>query len=86
MQALLAGASLTRVRVRTIDLVVTVADAGELWDGVLGGSVRTSATVLAQPPPVRDRLRAVVARAAERYRGSDGLDLPVSVVVGAARR
>ncbi len=86
MRSLLEGAGLTSVRVETLALVVTVADADELWDGVLGGSVRTSSTVLAQPPAVQDRLRAAVARMAEEYRGRDGLELPVSVVIGAARR
>jgi SAM-dependent methyltransferase len=86
MRSLLAGAGLTPVRVDTIELVVAVADADELWDGVLGGSVRTSATLLAQPRAVQDRLRAAVARGAEEYRGRDGLEVPVSVVVGSARR
>jgi hypothetical protein len=29
----------------------------ELWEGVLGGSVNTRATVLAQPPDVQQRIR-----------------------------
>jgi SAM-dependent methyltransferase len=85
MRSLLRGAGLTRVRLETVRMVVAVADADELWDGVLGGSVRTSATLLAQPQAVQDRLRAAVARRAEKYRGPDGLEVPVSVVVGAAR-
>ena len=86
MASLLRGAGLTPAAVDTIEMVVAVADADELWDGVLGGSVRTSATVLAQPQAVQDRVRAAVARRAEEYRGRDGLEVPVSVVVGSARR
>jgi SAM-dependent methyltransferase len=85
MRSLLRGAGLTGIRVETVRMVVELADADELWDGVLGGSVRTSATLLAQPQAVQDRLRAAVARRAEEYRGPHGLEVPVSVVLGAAR-
>jgi SAM-dependent methyltransferase len=86
MRALLEDAGLSDVRVETVPLVAAAADADELWEGVLGGSVRTSATILAQPEEVRRRVRAALERRAAPYRGPDGLELPVSVVIGAARR
>ena len=67
-------------------LLATVAGVDELWEGVLGGTVRTSSTILAQPDDVRRRLRDAVSRRVEPYRGPDGLRLPVSVVIGSARR
>ena len=86
MTALLEGAGLRDVRVDTLALVAVVAGVDELWEGVLGGTVRTSSTILAQPDDVRRRLRDAVSRRVEPYRGPDGLRLPVSVVIGSARR
>ena len=86
MRALLEGAGLRDARTEIVPLVVTVADADVLWEGVLGGSVRTSAAILAQPSDVQERVRAALARRAEAYRGPDGLALPVEVVIGAATR
>jgi SAM-dependent methyltransferase len=86
MEALLEGAGLGDPRVRTVSLVATAADADALWACVLGGSVRTSSTILAQPEEVQRRVRAAVERRVAPYRTGDGLALPVSVVIGAARR
>ena len=82
MRAVLEGAGFSGARVEAVSLIATVVDAGELWDGVLGGSVRTSATILAQPEAVQVRVRAALERRAEAYRGPGGLALPVSVVIG----
>jgi SAM-dependent methyltransferase len=86
LRALLGGAGLGDVRVEVVSFEVAVPDADALWDGVLGGSVRTSAVILAQPPGVRARARAALARRAQAYRGPDGLVLPVEVVIGSGRR
>jgi SAM-dependent methyltransferase len=86
MVALLEGAGLSDGRVRTIALVATAADADDLWSCVLGGSVRTSSTILAQPEEVQRRVRAAVERRVAPYRRRGRLELPVSVVIGAARR
>jgi SAM-dependent methyltransferase len=86
MRALLRGAGLRDGRAEVVAFQVTVPDADALWDGVLGGSVRTSAAILAQPPEVRDRARAALARRAEAHRGPAGLVLPTEVVIGSGRR
>ncbi|HTI34565.1 MAG TPA: methyltransferase domain-containing protein [Miltoncostaea sp.] len=86
MRALLEGAGLRGASVETLAFEVTVPDADALWDGVLGGSVRTSAAILARPPEEQGRARAALARLAEAYRGPGGLVLPVEVVIGSARR
>ena len=86
MTALLDSAGLRDARVNTHALVATAAGVNELWEGVLGGTVRTSSTILAQPEEVQRRIRDAVARRVEPYRGQAGLRLPVSVVIGSARR
>lgn len=86
MESLLEGAGLSHCRVHAVSLIATAADTDELWNGVLGGSARTSSTILAQPEEVQRRVRAAVERRVARYRSGGRLELPVSVVIGAARR
>ena len=50
----------------TVSLVAAAADADELWEGWLGGSVRTSATILAQPEEVRRQVSAALQAGARR--------------------
>jgi SAM-dependent methyltransferase len=85
-EALLRDAGLSEVTVETIDLTHRVADAGELWRGLLGSSVRSAALIHAQPEEVRRRIRAELERIVEPYRQSDGeLELPVAAKVCAGR-
>ncbi len=83
--ALLRGAGLADARVGEVATVVRCAGPGELWEGVLGGSVRASTTILRQPEPVRRRLREAVERRASPYRRPAGLELPARAVIGAGR-
>ena len=60
-----------------------IASFDALWDGVLGGTVRTAARLAGAPPAVKDELR----RLAEPYRRGDGYALPTTVrVVSACSR
>jgi SAM-dependent methyltransferase len=83
---LLRGAGLDGVDVRTIGFEQHVADAGELWDGVLAGSVRTAAMIERQPEPVRRRIRAELENVVAPYRSDAGLTLPVSAKLAGGRR
>ena len=58
----------------------------ELWDGLIEGTVRTSALVLAQPPGVRRRIRAAFDRYASAHARDGALWLPVSAKLAAATR
>jgi SAM-dependent methyltransferase len=50
---------------RSLRLAHEAASAGELWDGLLGGTARISTVLAAQPPDVRERVRdAFAARVA----------------------
>jgi SAM-dependent methyltransferase len=86
LAALLHGAGLEDVSVTTHAFSHRVASAGELWDGVVGGTVRTAALVNGQPEHMRHRIRAAFDPRASRYETADGLQLPVSVKVASARR
>ena len=47
------------------------ASADELWDGMLGATVRVSALITRQPEDVRQRIRAAFDRLAGGYRRGD---------------
>ena len=63
-----------------------VATADELWDGLLGGTVRTSALIVRQPEETRRRIREAFDRLVRRYQRGDVLELPVSVKLASGRK
>jgi SAM-dependent methyltransferase len=83
---LLHRPGLTRIETRTVGFTHRLPSAGALWDGVVGGTVRTAAVVAGQPPDVRERVRAAFDRLVEPYLTEDGLDVPVSVRITAATK
>ena len=85
-RALLAGAGFARVEVGTLEVVHRASSAADLWEGILGGTVRASARVLAQPPEVRERIRAAFERRAERLRDGNSIALPAGIKLAAGRR
>jgi SAM-dependent methyltransferase len=86
LRRLIEGAGLADVRVDTVAFVELMRDADELWEGVLGGSVNTRATVLAHPPKVQQRIRDELARLVDPHRHEGGIDVPVSVRIASGRR
>jgi SAM-dependent methyltransferase len=83
---LLRGAGLREVGVRRLSFTHRVGSPDELWNGILDGTVRTSALVDSQPPQVQRRIRAAFDRLAAEYAAGAGLELPVSVKVASGRR
>jgi SAM-dependent methyltransferase len=83
---LLRDGGFSDVAVRTVSFTHSVASADELWDGLLGGTVRMRALVLAQPEEVHTRIRAAFERLARVYKVNGDLELPVSVKLASARR
>jgi hypothetical protein len=83
---LLRGAGLEDVEVETLEFAHQVASGDELWDGLVGGTVRTSALIVGQPEETRERIRVEFDRVVSQYRGRDGLELPVSVKLAAERK
>jgi SAM-dependent methyltransferase len=86
LAGLLARVGLTDVLVRTISFTHRVSDPDELWDGFLGGTVRTRVLVLGQPKPVQRRIRAAFDRIVAEHAVDGGLELPVAAKVGSGRK
>jgi SAM-dependent methyltransferase len=63
-----------------------VDDLDELWDGVLGGTVRVAARLEAASDEARARARARLEEIAAPYRVTSGYELPVTVLVARAER
>jgi SAM-dependent methyltransferase len=72
--------------VTDIAFVQRFAGADELWDGMLGATVRVAALITRQPREVRQRIRVAFERLAEGYRRGDGLELPVAIKLATARK
>jgi SAM-dependent methyltransferase len=85
-RGLLGGAGFEDVHVRSASLTHRVSDADELWQGMLGGSVRTAGLVMSQPPRVRSRVRAAVERLADEYRVDTALAIPARAKIARGRR
>jgi 2-polyprenyl-3-methyl-5-hydroxy-6-metoxy-1,4-benzoquinol methylase len=76
---LLGGAGLSDVNVQTVAFTQRFASRDELWNGLIGATVRTRATVLAQPQEVQARIRATFDRLVRPYAQADALVVPISV-------
>jgi ubiquinone/menaquinone biosynthesis C-methylase UbiE len=83
---LLKEAGFADAEVRTIEFHHFVPSPDELWDGLLGGTVRTRALVLGQSDEQRGRIRDAFDELVAPYRTDAGLELPVSVKLACGRR
>jgi 2-polyprenyl-3-methyl-5-hydroxy-6-metoxy-1,4-benzoquinol methylase len=83
---LLGEAGLSDVDVQTLAFTQRFTSGDELWDGLIGGTVRTRALVLAQTDDVQARIRAAFDRLVRPYATKDGLEIPVSVKLASGRR
>jgi SAM-dependent methyltransferase len=81
LRGLLHGAGLEDVEIRSVSLTHRVRDADELWEGMLGGSVRSAGLVMRQPARTRSRIRAAAERLAEEYRVDGGLAIPAGAKI-----
>lgn len=83
---LLASAGLGDVDVQTVAFTYRSASSDELWNGLIRGTVRTRALVLAQPEGVQAQIRAAFDRLVRPYATTSGLEIPVSVKLASGRR
>jgi SAM-dependent methyltransferase len=83
---LLGDAGLGDVDVRTVAFTHRFASGDALWNGLLAGTVRTRALVLAQPEDVQARIRAAFDRLVRPYATKDDLEIPVSVKLASGRK
>jgi SAM-dependent methyltransferase len=77
---------LASLDVTDITFVQRFVSADELWDGMLGATVRVSALLTRQPGEVRQRIRVAFDRLVAGYRRGDGLELPVAIKLATARK
>jgi SAM-dependent methyltransferase len=84
--ALLAGQGFTEVEVRSIAFMHPVGSPDELWDGLLRGTVRTSAIVRGQPDDVVARIRAGFDRRMQAYRAGRTYEIPVAFKLASGRQ
>lgn len=79
---LLAGCGLSGVEVTTVAFDHRIQSGAELWQGMLGGMVRTSAFFLGQPEQIREKIRTAFDKLVLDYRRGESFELPVSVKLG----
>jgi hypothetical protein len=84
--ALLKEQGLADTTVETIASTLRFANADELWNGLLGGTVRTSALILGQSEDTRVRIRQAFDRIVGDYARGDVIELPVSVKLAAGTK
>lgn len=85
LTALLFGAGLTEIQVTTLSFSQRIPGADALWNGMLGGTVRTRALVEGQSEEARRLIRAAFDRLVGEYESADGIELPVSVKLAVGR-
>ena len=86
LSALLRSAGLAQVAVQTHAFVHRLGSAEELWNGILGGTVRTSIGIRRQPKEVRDRIRTTFDRLVQAYAKDGGIEIPVAFKVASGRK
>ena len=84
--SLLTSQGLEDATVRTVSFMHSVPSPDDLWRGMLGGTVRTSALVLHQPDEMQRQIRTAFDRIVQHYTVGDHLELPVSVKLATARK
>jgi len=86
LDALLSDGGLDDRTVETIAFSHRFASADQLWDGLLGGTVRISALIMGQPQETRRRIRETFDRLVADYEQENVLELPLSVKLAAGRK
>ena len=83
---LLRGAGLSDVSVSEIAFTHHIDDLDAFWDDLVGGTVRASVLIRAQPPEMQARIRRMYGERLSRWRVDGGWDVACAVKLGAATR
>ncbi|MEA2223176.1 MAG: hypothetical protein QOH83_1552 [Solirubrobacteraceae bacterium] len=83
---LLRDQGLEDVRVKTIAFTHREDSPDALWQGMLGGTVRTSALILRQTDEMQQQIRAAFDRLVQPFQVGGQLELPVSVKLASGRK
>ena len=84
--ALLGERGLEERAVTRIAFEHRVTSAAEVWNGLLGGTLRISALILGQPEDTQRRIHDAFIRRVSTYQRGDFLELPVSVKLASGRK
>src|SRR5262245_42765517 len=77
---------LGEVNVRAFSFSHRLASPEELWNGILGGTVRTSIGIRRQPNAVQDRIRRAFDRLVQPYAVDGGISIPVAFKIASGQR
>jgi len=80
------AAGFARPQVETVPLVWRLTSAEALFDAFLNGAVRTAALLRAQTPDALSRIRKAIREAAESYRRTDAIELPMAAILSSGLR
>jgi SAM-dependent methyltransferase len=83
---LLRSAGLGEVSVAAHRTVHLMPDIDALWQAGMGGMVVTASAVAAQGTAIQAQARDALARRAEAYRSSQGLEIPIAFLIGTGRK
>jgi SAM-dependent methyltransferase len=86
LSALIRSAGLAQVAVEAYAFVHRLGSADELWNGILGGTVRTSIGIRRQPKEIRDRIRTTFDSLVQAYAKDGGIQIPVAFKVATGRK
>jgi SAM-dependent methyltransferase len=84
--SLLAGAGLSDAVISSLAFSHRVDDLDAFWADLVGGTVRASVPIRAQPVEVQGRIRRMYGERLERWRVDGGWDVACAVKLGAATR
>ncbi|MDQ3523698.1 MAG: hypothetical protein M3451_01430 [Chloroflexota bacterium] len=84
--SLLTTAGFGEVTLRHIAFTHRLADADEIWNGLVDGTVRMAALVTGQREAIRTQIRARFDRLVAEYAVPDGLEIPVSIKIVSGRK
>jgi hypothetical protein len=83
---LLRRAGLTDVSVSSVAFVHRVVDLDAFWADLMGGAVRASTLIRAQPAELHARVRRLYGEKLERWRVDGGWDVACAIELAAATR
>lgn len=83
--ALLTGQGFVDVEVGSLAFTHRVNSVEEMWDGLLHGTVRTSAVIRGQSEDVVQRIRSGFDRRLDNYRTGPAYEIPVSFKLASGR-
>lgn len=81
LRALLEDGGLLAIGFRRLSFLHHLSSPDALWNGVLAGSVRTSAAILGQPTEMQRTVRAAFDALVLPHRTGEALEIPVAMIV-----